>query len=748
MGNTILRIFLAVAMLLVAGYSQAYSISDCKQRGGSYICVDPAKITYGPAPQDVVGPAYPSLPPDTSSCTIMGAGNSGHVETRNAAGKLVAWTNAMQQAEGQTAPPGWDGITACLPPPGDKYYGLNMASGGATYSCPATYVMVSDSQSQLCLAPLNPVNDGCDCPQACEGHPINVATGNKFLKEVDYVGSGAYPLEFSRYYNSFGGTDGNMGVVWSHTYAASLKRYTSTGQDMVLVSRPDGKIHVFNMASLPNPEVASVNFRLSQISSGDFVWDLHDMERDRHEFYDAKGRLRKITERSGFSKTLTYTDAGPNFFYLTKVEDDFGRKILFNVEGLLIKSITLPDGNVISYSYFMGYDGNLMFKVTRQDGAMRQYGYEYYGRSIYGTNNNAVTVIVDEKNVEFARYDYDWVQGHGRAVLSQRAGGVEAISVNYYANDSTYVTDALGKRKTISFTNIDGMMRRTAATAPCNTGCSGLSQSVTYDANGNVASLMDFMGNVTTYAYDLSRNLETSRTEAYGTSKARTITTTWHSNFRLPLTVTEPGRVTSYTYDSNGNRLTKTVTDSATSQTQVWTWTYNSVGQVLTEDGPRTDVSDVTTYTYFGSTSPYYGNLATITNAAGQVTQFTSYDANGHLLSQTDPNGIVTTYTYDSRGRQLTRSSNSKTTTYEYDPVGQMTKVTLPDGNWVAYVYDDAHRLTEIRDKAGNKIVYTLDLMSRRTKEEVKDTQGGLASLLDWIKESLTTSTSPAGPQG
>lgn len=45
----------------------------------------------------------------------------------------------------------------------------------------------------------------------------------------------------------------------------------------------------------------------------------------------------------------------------------------------------------------------------------------------------------------------------------------------------------------------------------------------TYDTNGFRSSRTDFKGNVTNYVHD-SRGLETSRTEAYGTAQARTIT--------------------------------------------------------------------------------------------------------------------------------------------------------------------------------------------------------------------------------
>ncbi|MDC7286065.1 RHS repeat protein, partial [Bifidobacterium thermophilum] len=68
---------------------------------------------------------------------------------------------------------------------------------------------------------------------------------------------------------------------------------------------------------------------------------------------------------------------------------------------------------------------------------------------------------------------------------------------------------------------------------------------------------------------------------------------------------------------------------------------------MLTANGPRTDVADITTYEYYPDTTANWtkGDLKTLTNALGQVWSFTQYDAAGRLLSMTDPNGIVTTQT-------------------------------------------------------------------------------------------------------
>src|SRR5258708_30910578 len=92
---------------------------------------------------------------------------------------------------------------------------------------------------------------------------------------------------------------------------------------------------------------------------------------------------------------------------------------------------------------------------------------------------------------------------------------------------------------------------------PC-TACGTNSSATTYDANGFVASRTDFNGNVTRYSND-ARGRELSRTEAFGSAQARTISTSWHTVFPPPIQISEPRRTTTFTYDAAGNLLHKTV---------------------------------------------------------------------------------------------------------------------------------------------------------------------------------------------
>jgi YD repeat-containing protein len=240
--------------------------------------------------------------------------------------------------------------------------------------------------------------------------------------------------------------------------------------------------------------------------------------------------------------------------------------------------------------------------------------------------------------------------------------------------------------------------------------------------------------------------LETKRVEASGTAQARTITTQWHTTYRLPTAVAEPLKLTTYTYDSSGNLLTKT--EQATTDTtgaagfnaavagtaRTWTYTYNGVGQVLTAVDP---LGNTTIYTY-----DTQGNLVSITNALNQTTTLSNYDANGRVGRIVDPNGATTDLAYAPRGwltsKTVTAPGIAETTSYDYDGAGQLTKVTLPDGSYLAYTYDDAHRLTDVADGAGNHIHYTLDVRGNRTADEVRDPAGVLTRQISRVFDSLS----------
>ncbi|MFC4763902.1 RHS repeat-associated core domain-containing protein [Dyella koreensis] len=167
------------------------------------------------------------------------------------------------------------------------------------------------------------------------------------------------------------------------------------------------------------------------------------------------------------------------------------------------------------------------------------------------------------------------------------------------------------------------------------------------------------------------------------------------------------------------------ITAHATTPDRTTTNTYNAQGLLQSVDGPRTDVNDVTHYTYDTS-----GRLATITDALGHVTSYDTYDMYGNPGRSIDPNGVVSVMTYTPEGWPLTLTRDStgapSTTTLTHDAIGNITQSKDADGVITSYTYDDAGRLTDIADAVGNRIHYTLDAAGNRLKEETFDSSNTL----------------------
>lgn len=151
-------------------------------------------------------------------------------------------------------------------------------------------------------------------------------------------------------------------------------------------------------------------------------------------------------------------------------------------------------------------------------------------------------------------------------------------------------------------------------------------------------------------------------------------------------------------------------------------YTYTALGQVASVDGPRTDVADITRYTYDAQ-----GNLSHVTNALGQVTTFANFDSFGRPQSITDLNGVVTSLTYTPQGWLASSNVAGATTQYVYNAVGDVTLITAPDAGYLAYVYDDARRLVGVTNTLGETLAYTLDAMGNRTYSSITHANGELA---------------------
>nr|WP_158014514.1 RHS repeat domain-containing protein [Ralstonia solanacearum] len=582
--------------------------------------------------------------------------------------------------------------------------------------------------------------------QVCSaGSPAIPGTGITTVSEPDEGGSAELPVSLAYRSSSRYGV-GAGGGQWMLSWQRSLD--TSQAADptpQVAVQRDDGSVSTFT----PNGTAWSAsNTRdtlqpVTDASGKTTGWQYTVVDTGAVETYDTSGKLQSVRDRNGRTTTLAYNAANQ----LTTVAAPSGRSLAVAYDSQnRVASVTAPDGAVTGY----GYNGaSILSTVTHPDGTTRQYLYED------GRFPTVLTGIVDENGSRYATYAYD---NQLRTTSSALAGGVNQYQFQYGDNYQTTITDPTGKTSVYSFLQQNGVLLPTSISAPCGL-CGSTRQSSSYDANNNLIQETDYNGTVTTHAYD-SQKREIQRVDGAGTTSARTTTTEWHKLWNLPLRVASPTKLETYSYDSNGNLTSYSetptadidgsqgVSAAATGATRTTNWTYTADGQVATSSGPRTDVGASTTYIYRTADDtaapPLYrkGDLYQIVDPLGHTTTINQYDASGRPLQTTDANGTVTAFTYSNRGwltsQAITPASGTgQTTNYSYDAVGQLTKVTLPDGSNVSFSYDGAHRMTGAADSQGNSISYTLDAMGNRPQEQAKDPSGNLARQVTRVFDSM-----------
>jgi YD repeat-containing protein len=647
--------------------------------------------------------------------------------------------------------------------------------------CPSNSVNSGPSGCN-CNASFQQANSTCsggknnDIPCHRCGNPVNPANGNKVEPQSIYRGLRGFELSLT--YNTFDDVVTRFGSRWRDSYN---RQVLVDGED-VQVYRPGGKVYRFVAGAgswLPEADIVERLVELQNPPGTRIGWQLRVGSGDELETYDASGKLLAIRLRSGLTQTLTYSDGtgGPNggFFLdgngnptgkllpaglLLRASDHFGRTLSFGYnQASRVVKLTDPAGGVYRFTYLLV---DRLQSITYPDSSVRSYVYNEPAHTGGANLPGVLTGIVDENGARYATFKYD---SQRRTISTEHAEGASRYTLIYGTGTAT-VTSPLGAIRAYSFQTTLGASKNTGISGGACPDCGPAAQA--FDANGNVASRTDWNGNRTDYTYDLARNLETSRTEGLTstggiTPQTRTITTEWHTTLRVPARIAEPLRITTLAYDAAGNVLSRTIQPTSDADgaqgfsappggaPRGWTYTYNVNGDVLTVDGPRIDVSDVTTYAYYANDDPdpgKRGNLATITNAAGHVTSIAAYDAHGQPLTAVDANGLSTTLSYDARQRLKTRTVGGETTAYDYDGVGQLTKVTLPDGSFLSYSYDSAHRLIGMQDNLGNRIAYTLDAMGNRTLEQVRDPANELAQTRSRVYSDLSRLAEERGAQG
>lgn len=240
----------------------------------------------------------------------------------------------------------------------------------------------------------------------------------------------------------------------------------------------------------------------------------------------------------------------------------------------------------------------------------------------------------------------------------------------------------------------------------------------TYNSAGQVSTVTDATGGVTTYSYDpLTGDLISVTYPRNSDAGANPVYQYGHDHLGRVTTVTDPiGKITTYTYDDLDRISTVTLPKPTPSSPLnfITTYTYDNFDAVtglifthqtdpngkLTKQGfdqfgqLRRSVDALNATTIFGYTK---GLLTSITDANNNVTSYT-YDDKRRLMRTTFPETTTENYTY-SNDNLLTRIIDRWNTTflYEYDHLKRMTKKTFPGNKTMIYSYT-GQNLTQVID--------------------------------------------------
>ena len=556
-----------------------------------------------------------------------------------------------------------------------------------------------------------------------KGNPCDARNGNKYQVEIDGSSAG---LGLTRHYNSLFAKDSGFGFGWTSTIQG--RRLIVNGPS-VMVQQADGRAEPFTCSNGACSGDADTRLRLAPDDSG-YTLANPDGTTER---YDLAGKLLTQINRAGRVTAYNY-DATSR---LSLVTDPDGHTLAIAYDTAnRIATVANSAGEAVGYAYD---SANNLIRVNYPDGTARIYHYE---NTAFPHHLTGISLV--DTGGATARYATFAYEATGKAISTEHAGGVERFTLQYDSDTQTTVRDAANTTEIITFATNLGVKK---LVSDLNQG-DGKTLEQTFDAQNNLTCKKEPDGRVTRYGYN-STNQRTFMTEglagdcanSQATAATRTASYQYLSaNLNLPTVIESPSlntgstKRTTITYSGN---VPVTITQSGftpagAAVTRSVALGYNSFGQVISIDGPRLDVNDVTALAYNEcTTGGGCGQLKSITNAAGHTTTFNSYDAAGRLLEMTDSNGLVTSYQYDPRGRARFVNRGGRVTEYRYNAAGDVTYVAFPDGRTLAYTYNAARQLTRVTDNAGNRVDYAYDSRGNRTGEFTYDASGTLVRQIE-----------------
>jgi len=220
-----------------------------------------------------------------------------------------------------------------------------------------------------------------------------------------------------------------------------------------------------------------------------------------------------------------------------------------------------------------------------------------------------------------------------------------------------------------------------------------------YDGFGRVTDQTTASGtansSITHTDYDAAGRVE-AVTRAFGAAEAMTTAYVYDPFDRVKEEVTASGtadaRTTHYDYDVN-DRVTSVIRGYGTADAATTGYSYDAFGDVLTTTDPRTNI----TYSFYDK----LGRLKLQVDAEGYATK-TTYTLGGSIASVIRyVNPVTAAITPGVAPTVTANATRDTTTTYAYDKLERLTRVTDTLANYEEYTLDAFGNRRFVRNKLG-----------------------------------------------
>ena len=422
--------------------------------------------------------------------------------------------------------------------------------------------------------------------------------------------------------------------------------------------------------------------------------------------YDARGRITTVVQGSGSearTNRFDYNAAG----YVTNITDALERSMTLTYDGAgRIRDQTLPGNRVISTVFDV--NGNLA-SVTPPDRPAHTFSYSPVDlRSLY-----APPAVMPGTNVTRYAYNLD------RELTVVTRPDLQTIQYDYSANgcNCDRLDSLIQQRGTSNFMYDSLTGNRTGILAPGGIG-------LTFAYDGSLLTTQTWSGPIAgavSYAYDNDFRVTNEVVNASGSIafqydldslliRAGSLALTRNATNGLLMSTALGSLTNKWAYNGFAEITNSSTVFNATALYSVQ-FTRDQAGRITQK---TETIGGVTNHSFYG-----YGladRLVTVLKNGAAVANYT-YDNNDNRLSFTGPGGTTrgtndnqdrltqygaNAYAYTANGELRTRNVGGQITAYEYDALGNLISVNLPNATHIEYLIDGLNR------RIGKKVNGTL----------------------------------------